>query len=141
VVDGQLPKDSDPALRDRLREQLAAAPPAVAVPLLRASLEFDLAAACERLRVPIREIATTASDATAGRRHAADFLIADLAAMQLGHFPMLTAPEQFDRQLAETLAGLGIAGPGALTRGPHTACAAAPETSYGCNLAAQFVSI
>jgi pimeloyl-ACP methyl ester carboxylesterase len=110
LVDGQLPKDSEPALRDRLREQLAAAPPAIALPLLRASLDFDLAAACGRVHVPIRAIDTTLpSDVAAGHRHAADFASADLAAMQLGHFPMLTASELFDRKLAETLAGLGIA--------------------------------
>lgn len=109
MVDGLLPKDCDPALRERLRAQFAAAPPEIALALLRAQFDFDLAAACERVHVPIRAINTTLpSNVAAGRRHAADFAITDLAALRLGHFPMLTAPELFDRKLAETLAELGI---------------------------------
>jgi pimeloyl-ACP methyl ester carboxylesterase len=107
-LDGELPKDCDPALRDRLQAQLASAPPEIALVLLRAELDYDLAAAFERVHVPIRVINTTQPiDLAAGRRHAADFAAVDLAGMQLGHFPMLTAPDLFDQKLAETLAGLG----------------------------------
>jgi pimeloyl-ACP methyl ester carboxylesterase len=111
MVDAMLPAGCDPALRERLQNQFAAAPPDVALALLRAQFDFDLAAACERVHVPIRAINTTQpTNVAAGRRHAADFAAVDLAAMQLGHFPMLTAPDLFDQKLAETLSGLGIGG-------------------------------
>jgi sigma-B regulation protein RsbQ len=109
LLEAVLPKDCDPALRERLQLQLAAAPPEIALALLRAQFDYDLAAAFERVHVPIRAINTTQpTNLAAGRRHAADFAAVDLAAMQLGHFPMLTAPDLFDQKLAETLAGLGI---------------------------------
>ena len=118
LLEAVLPKDCDPALRDRLQAQLAAAPPEIALALLRAQFDDDLAAAFERVHVPIRAINTTQpTNLAAGRRHAADFAVVDLVAMQLGHFPMLTAPDLFDQKLAETLAGLGVAG-GAM--GPAT---------------------
>ena len=111
LLEAVLPRDCDPALRDRLQAQLAAAPPEIALALLRAQFDDDLAAACERVHVPIRAINTTQpTTLAAGRRHAADFAAVDLAALQLGHFPMLTAPDFFDQKLAETLAGLGVAG-------------------------------
>jgi pimeloyl-ACP methyl ester carboxylesterase len=111
LLDAELPKDCDPALRDHLQAQFAAAPPDIALALLRAEIDYDLAAAFERVHVPIRTINTTEPiDLAAGRRHAADFAAIDLEAMQLGHFPMLTAPDLFDQKLAETLAGLGVAG-------------------------------
>jgi sigma-B regulation protein RsbQ len=113
-VDSLLPADCDPQLRARLEAQFAAAPREIALALLRASIEFDAAAACERVHVPIRAINTTLpSDPAAGKRHAADFAILDLSALGLGHFPMLTAPALFDQKLAETLAGLGIGPPAA----------------------------
>lgn len=110
-LDAALPKDCDPALRERLQDQLAAAPPDVALPLLRAQFDDDLAAAFEHAGVPIRAINTTRpTNLAEGRRHAADFDVADLSALQLGHYPMLTAPDLFDQKLAETLAALGLAG-------------------------------
>ena len=111
-VDALLPKDCDPALRERLRAQFAAAPPEIALPLLRALFDYDVAAACERVHVPIRAINTALpSNVEAGRRHAADFAVVDLSALGLGHFPMLTAPALFDQKLAEVLAELGALPP------------------------------
>lgn len=108
-VDAMLPAGSDPAIRQRLEDQFAAAPPAIALALLRAGTEYDQAAAFERVHVPIRAINTTLpSDEAAGRRHSASFAIVDLSALKLGHFPMLTAPQLFDQKLAETLTGLGV---------------------------------
>jgi pimeloyl-ACP methyl ester carboxylesterase len=116
MVDAMLPSGCDPALRERLRAQFAAAPPDIALALLRAQFELDLAAACERARAPIRAINTTQpTNVAAGRRHAADFDAVDLTALQLGHFPMLTAPDLFDQKLAETLASLGVAAAAAKT--------------------------
>ncbi len=110
-LEAVLPKDGDPALRERLQAELEAAPPDVALALLRAQFDYDLAAAFERAGAPIRAINTTQpTNLAAGRRHAADFAVADLSAMQLGHYPMLTAPDLFDQKLAETLAALGVAG-------------------------------
>jgi pimeloyl-ACP methyl ester carboxylesterase len=112
MLEAVLPKDCDPAIRDRLQAQLAAAPPEIALALLRAQFDYDLAAAFERVHVPIRAINTTQpTNLAAGRRHAADFAAVDLVPLQLGHFPMLTAPDLFDQKLAETLAALGVAGP------------------------------
>ena len=108
-VDFLLPQGCDPAIRERLRAQFAAAPPDVALALLRAQFDYDLPAALERVHVPIRAINTTLpSNLEAGRRHAADFAVVDLSALQLGHFPMLTAPTLFDQKLADTLRELGL---------------------------------
>jgi pimeloyl-ACP methyl ester carboxylesterase len=108
MVDAMLPAGCDPALRERLQAQFAAAPPDIALALLRAQFDFDLAAAFERVHAPIRAINTTQpTNVAAGRRHA-DFAAVDLAALQLGHFPMLTAPDLFDQKLAETLSALGV---------------------------------
>jgi pimeloyl-ACP methyl ester carboxylesterase len=109
MVGAMLPAGADPALRERLQAQFAAAPPDVALALLRAQFDFDMAAGFERVHAPIRAINTTQpTNVAAGRRHA-DFDALDLAALQLGHFPMLTAPDLFDQKLAETLSGLGLA--------------------------------
>jgi len=108
-VDFLLPPGCDPAIRERLRAQFASAPRDVALALLRAQFDYDLPAALERVHAPIRALNTTLpSNVEAGRRHAADFAIADLSAQQLGHFPMLTAPALFDQKLAETLRELGL---------------------------------
>ncbi len=110
MVDAMLPAGCDPAIRERLQAEFGAAPPDVALALLRAQFDFDLAAAFERVQAPIRAINTTQpTNVAAGRRHSADFGVLDLSGMQLGHFPMLTAPEVFDQKLAEALAGLGVA--------------------------------
>jgi pimeloyl-ACP methyl ester carboxylesterase len=107
-VDFLLPQGCDPAIRERLRAQFAAAPRDVALALLRAQFDYDLPVALERVHVPIRAINTTLpSNVEAGRRHAAEFAVVDLAALQLGHFPMLTAPALFDQKLADTLRELG----------------------------------
>jgi pimeloyl-ACP methyl ester carboxylesterase len=116
-LDARLPRDCAPAIRERLAARLAAAPPEIALPLLRAALEYDTADAFAKVGRPIREIATTRpGDAAAGRRHAADFAVVDAVALGLGHFPMLTAPAELDRQLAAALAGAGVAQPPAALR-------------------------
>jgi pimeloyl-ACP methyl ester carboxylesterase len=110
MVDAMLPAGCDPALRERLQTQFAAAPPEIALALLRVQFDFDLAAALARVHAPIRVINTTQpTNVAAARRHATDFAAVDLAALQLGHFPMLTAPDLFDQKLAETLSGIGVA--------------------------------
>jgi pimeloyl-ACP methyl ester carboxylesterase len=124
-VDSLLPGDCPPALRQRLEDQLSAAPPEIALPLLRDGFDYDLAAAFDRVHAPIRAINTSSpTDVAADRRHAPDFAVIDLSALRLGHFPMLTAPQLFDQKLVETLAGLGLPGPAA-------APAARPPSSAG----------
>jgi pimeloyl-ACP methyl ester carboxylesterase len=116
-LDARLPRDCAPALRERLAARLAAAPPEIALPLLRAALEFDVAGAIASVGRPIRDIATSQPAAAAGRRHTADFAVLDVSALGLGHFPMLTAPAELDRQLAAALAAAGVAQPPALRPG------------------------
>jgi pimeloyl-ACP methyl ester carboxylesterase len=108
-VDSLLPSQCDAAIRDRLQAQFAAADRDIALALLRTLFDYDTAAAFARVHVPIRAINTSlTSDAAAGQRHHADFAIVDLAPLQLGHFPMLTAPTLFDAKLADTLTALGV---------------------------------
>jgi pimeloyl-ACP methyl ester carboxylesterase len=119
-ADAMLPQTCDPAIRERLENQFASAPPEIALALLRAGTEYDQAAAFERVHAPIRAINTTLpSNEAAGRKHSANFAIVDLSALKLGHFPMLTAPQIFDQKLAETLAALGITPPVAKTPLPR----------------------
>jgi pimeloyl-ACP methyl ester carboxylesterase len=102
-----LPRNPGAALKEQIEAQFAGAPPAVAVPLLRAAWSYDLAAALERVRVPVRALDTTqASDVAAARRHCPDFTLVDLTAAGLGHFPMIEAPALFDEKLEEAVRDL-----------------------------------
>jgi pimeloyl-ACP methyl ester carboxylesterase len=108
-VNAMLPATADPAIRQRLEDELGGAQPEIALALLRAATGYDQAAAFERVHAPIRAINTTLpSDEAAGRKHSNDFAIVDLSALKLGHYPMLTAPPILDLKLAETLAALGV---------------------------------
>ena len=114
LADTLLPQNPDPALKERIESQLAGAPPEIALPLLREARSYDLAAALERVRVPVRAVdASAASDVAAVRRHCPDFAVVDLTPAGLGHFPMLAAPTLFDEKLEEALRGLGPASPSA----------------------------
>ncbi|HVT57742.1 MAG TPA: alpha/beta hydrolase [Thermoanaerobaculia bacterium] len=105
-----LPKVPDPTFKARIEAQMAAAPPDIALPLLRAQLAYDLATAFERVHAPIRVINTTSpTDVEAGHRHCPGFAAVDLSPLGLGHFPMITAPALFDEKLAEVLRGLETA--------------------------------
>jgi|HubBroStandDraft_3_1064219.scaffolds.fasta_scaffold07795_4 pimeloyl-ACP methyl ester carboxylesterase len=101
-----LPRAPDPALKERIEAQFAAALPEIALPLLRAAWSYDLAAALGRVRVPVRDLETTSlTNVAAARRHCSDFTVIDLTAAGLGHFPMLENPALFDDKLEAALNG------------------------------------
>lgn len=101
VVRGLFGAGADPALVDRIAGAMAAAPPAIAVPTVRAALEYahQVPALLATLDLPVVAInpEQPASDAAALQRHGVE--LASLP--DVGHFAMLEAPERFNALLAQ----------------------------------------
>jgi pimeloyl-ACP methyl ester carboxylesterase len=105
-VQRAFPDDADPSLVQRVLADALATDPAVAIGIPRTArwnLENDLAG-CP---APVRCINSTRLGETnlqGNRRHAPTF---DAVIMQnVGHFPMLEAPDEFNRHLREVVAEL-----------------------------------
>jgi pimeloyl-ACP methyl ester carboxylesterase len=105
-ADRLLGSAASPDVRAEIETAYAAAPPAIALPLLRAAFGYDTAGAVGELRAPLRIIASTSKpDPVALRRLHADSEIVDLTGKGLGHFPMLEGPEIFAPALETALHG------------------------------------
>jgi len=97
MADHLLGTTAAPELRAQIETAFASAPPASALPILRAALSYDPAAALAALRAPLRLIVTTEKpDLDAIRHLHADSAVTDLTGKGLGHFPMLEGPAIFD---------------------------------------------
>jgi len=91
--------DADPDLVREVTADVCAAPPGVAVALLAALPDHDLARALETSPVPVRAIngSIFPTDVAAVRAHHPGF---DAVILEgVGHFPMLERPEELNRQL------------------------------------------
>lgn len=100
------PRTADPELVARVASQVAARTPATAVAVIREVFAYDQAAGLSKVRAPIRAIngdwIPTSLDNN--RRHHPRF---DALVMKgVGHFPMLEAPEEFNRLLADAVSDL-----------------------------------
>ena len=103
-VRGMFPPTADPALVERVAEDMASAPPDVALDAAVHAWGNDgpAIAALERLTVPVVQIRPDdgPTDIESLARHGVGTVIVH----GVGHFPMLEDPAQFDAALAEVIA-------------------------------------
>lgn len=90
---------TDPILKKWIVNDMAAAPPEVAIPAMVAYLAMDYGSLLDGLDLPIIALnsASSPTDEQATRRLAPRFEVVMLE--DVGHFPMLERPEQFNREL------------------------------------------
>lgn len=95
---------SDPVLKRWIVEDMAAAPPRVAIPAIEAYLAMDYGSLLAELDVPILAINSgdTPTDEAATRRLEPRFRVVELPGA--GHFPMLEDPSTFNAVLARIAA-------------------------------------
>ena len=99
-------KDADPAVMADAEKRMAGTSPAAAKAMFLAIGGYDGGAAARRLAAPLRAINGDIypTDVAANRKIKPDF---DAVIMKhMGHYPMLERPEEFNRRVAEMIAGL-----------------------------------
>jgi len=118
--------DADPALVDRIAEDMAAAPPEVAIGALRTALTYDPRPSLQTLRVPIRALTSEKFPLKleVNRRYAPQF--ESVIVPGTGHFPMLERPQEFNRLLGEAIARIAAAPASPARRGPSRPRAVEP---------------
>ena len=96
-------EQSDPIVKKWIVKDMAAAPPAVAVPVMEALLAMDYAPLLAELDLPIVAVnaAGSPTDEAAIRRLEPRFRVVKLEGV--GHFPMLEQPQLFNRVLERIL--------------------------------------
>jgi pimeloyl-ACP methyl ester carboxylesterase len=102
---GQMfPAGSDSALVARVCGRMAAAPPAIAIPVFQSMFAYDVKAGFAGVKAPIREINAdrNPTNVAGNRKYAPDFDAVILAGV--GHFPQLEQPAVFDAALTKVLA-------------------------------------
>ncbi|MFG0320673.1 MAG: alpha/beta fold hydrolase [Planctomycetota bacterium JB042] len=102
------PEGTDPALVDEVAADMASAPPEVAVGLARRFPDFVLKDAMAGVTVPVRSINSARSMPTnteANREYLPDYDSVLMA--NVGHFPMLERPVEFNALLRTVLEGIG----------------------------------
>jgi pimeloyl-ACP methyl ester carboxylesterase len=107
VGDNFFPKSVDPNLKGRIVEDMASAPPAVAIASMEALLAYDPKPAAAALKLPITSINSDLQppmDEAAARKTAPRFRLVTITGV--GHFPQLEAPERFNSMLEAELARL-----------------------------------
>jgi pimeloyl-ACP methyl ester carboxylesterase len=98
--------DADPALMVDAERRMSHTPPEVAHAIFMSMAGYDLGASAGRLSVPLRAVngdlyPTYVQEV---RRIKPDFEVVVLP--HIGHYPMVECPEEFNRRLAEVVAGL-----------------------------------
>jgi pimeloyl-ACP methyl ester carboxylesterase len=99
-------KDADPAIMADAEKRMMSTSPATAKAMFLGMEGYDLEASVRRLKVPLRAINGDLypTDIAANRKVYPDF---DAVIMtHMGHYPMLERPDEFNRLVAETVAGL-----------------------------------
>jgi len=107
-VYGMFPVGADPGLAESIAEDMSSQEKSIAIPSAEATLRYDEGAAFTRLSVPVRCINCDmeSSDYESARKSLRDF---DATTMtNVGHFIMLEKPDEFNRVLRDTLAGLKL---------------------------------
>ncbi len=102
-VRGMFVAGADADLVEQVIADMSSASPDVGAGAMKAFLTFNRAKALENLNLPIRCINSdrVSTDVTTARKHIKSF---ELKIMKgCGHFPMLEAPEEFNKLLAETI--------------------------------------
>jgi pimeloyl-ACP methyl ester carboxylesterase len=107
-VRGMFPPTADPVLVEWIAEDMASAPPDIAIDAMRHALGNDgpILGALDRLGVPIVAINPDdePTDVESLRRRGVSTVLVHGA----GHFPMLEDPAQFNRVLDEVVATLAV---------------------------------
>jgi sigma-B regulation protein RsbQ len=98
--------DADPALVADAERRMGHTPPEAAYAMFMSMAGYDLGASAGKLSVPLRAVNGDLypTDVQEARRIKADFEAVVLS--HIGHYPMLECPEEFNRRLAEVVAGL-----------------------------------
>jgi sigma-B regulation protein RsbQ len=106
MLDALLPKDSPPAVRQRVDEETCGNDPKAAIALLESFKDYDGAAAMKAAGVPVRAINSTMfpTAAEANRKYA-PFEVALIDGV--GHYPQVERPAEFQARLHEALRALG----------------------------------
>ena len=97
---------AEPALVERVTNDLCDAPPEIAIAVLRASFDYEPGPALAAVKVPVRCINADMwpTNVEGNRKYHPDF---DAEIMEgVGHFLMMEAPEEFNRRLSEILSNL-----------------------------------
>jgi pimeloyl-ACP methyl ester carboxylesterase len=99
-------KDTDPALVADAEKRMMGTPPAAAKAMFLGMAGYDMGAAAARLAAPIRAINGDLypTDVEGNRRIKPDFEA--VVMKHIGHYPMLERPAEFNRLVADTIAGL-----------------------------------
>ncbi len=106
VRDFMFTPKSDPALVDRIAQDMASAPKDVALSALENLFDYDEVKALAAVKAPLRLINTDRwpTDLAAARKPKPDVQLAVMPG--LGHFPMLEDPAEFNRLLEHALRDL-----------------------------------
>jgi pimeloyl-ACP methyl ester carboxylesterase len=99
-------KDTDPVLVADAEKRMMGTPPAAAKAMFLGMAGYDMGAAAARLAAPIRAINGDLypTDVEGNRRIKPDFEA--VVMKHIGHYPMLERPAEFNRLVADTVAGL-----------------------------------
>ena len=98
--------DADPAVVVDAEKRMAHTPPEAAYEIFMSMAGYDVSASARKLDVPLRAVNGDLypTDVQGVRKIKADFEAVVLP--HIGHYPMLECPEDFNRRLAEVVAGL-----------------------------------
>jgi pimeloyl-ACP methyl ester carboxylesterase len=106
MVDMLFHKDADPAIVADAEKRMSGTSPAAAKATFFGMAGYDSAVSVARLTVPLRAINGDLfpTDVEANRKIKPDFEAVIMKHM--GHYPMLERPDEFNRLVAETIAGI-----------------------------------
>jgi pimeloyl-ACP methyl ester carboxylesterase len=95
--------DADPALVDKIANDMASAPPEVGLGAMEAMFNMDLPAILDKIKVPVYCVNADKFpiDIEQGKRHTISFKVKIMP--KVGHFLMMEAPKTFNRLVDETL--------------------------------------
>jgi pimeloyl-ACP methyl ester carboxylesterase len=102
-VEGLFPENADSNLVNMIAEDMASAPPNIALASFRSLFKFDEAANFDQINIPVRFInsAKFQTNVEAAKRHIKNFELKIIAGV--GHFPMLEKPDEFNRVLNDSI--------------------------------------
>ncbi len=98
--------DADPWVMGEAERRMMRTSPKAAYAMMASLADYDYTAAAGKLSVPLRSINGDLypTDVQAARKVKADF---DVVVMKhMGHYPMLERPDEFNRHIADVVAGL-----------------------------------
>lgn len=107
MIRGMFPPSADPTLVERVVIAMSAAPPDIALAAMESAWNYGrtVPATLAQLNLPVLAINAPKppTNLESMRRHGVDVVIME----GVGHYPMLEAPEEFNRILLNAVAGFG----------------------------------